>query len=191
MSGRKYRHAGGDSVRSRPLLLGALLATATLLAACSAGPGPLSSGGDWGSVCTPGTFGHPVTDGMSLLYNTGTTPVTVTSVKLGAPRGVTMTKAWLMPFYKPPHGALSYVGAGEPYPPTSWHEWPNRQPIPGAVIKPGQGLNLFFGLTRTTAGSGRIDGRVITYTANRTSYTLQEHFGFQITGWPSCPRLGA
>jgi hypothetical protein len=121
----------------------------------------------------------------------GTTPVTVTSVKLEAPRGVTMTKAWLMPFYKPPHGALSYVGAGEPYPPTSWHEWPNRQPIPGAVIKPGQGLNLFFGLTRTTAGPAWIDGPVITYTANRTSYTLQEQFGFQITGWPSCPRLGA
>jgi hypothetical protein len=125
---------------------------------------------------------------MSLLYNTGTTPVTVIRVKLASPHGVTMTKAWLMPLYKPPHGSLSYAGV-QSYPPTSWPEWPNRQPIPAAVIKPGQYLNLVFGLTRTTAGPGRTDGAVITYTANRISYTLQVLFGIDLIAIHGhCPR---
>ncbi len=178
-----------DSVRPRILLLGALAATAALLAACTTGPGPLAAGGDWGSECVPGALGHPVTDGMSLLDNTGTSPVTVTSVKLASPHGLKMTKAWLMPLYKSPRGGLDYAGV-QSYPPTSWPEWPNRQPIPGAVIKPGQDLNFIFGLMRTAAGPGRTDGAVITYRANRTSYTQQVLFGFLITGWPSCPRLG-
>ena len=117
---------------------------------------------------------------MSLLYNTGTTPLRLTGAKLASSHGLTMARAWLMPFYKPPHGSWSYVGAGEPYPPTRWPEWPNRQSIPGAVIKPGQGLNLFFGLTRTTAAPGRTDGAVLTYTANRTSYTVQADFRFVV-----------
>jgi hypothetical protein len=117
---------------------------------------------------------------MSLLYNTGHSPVTLTSVTLASPHGLTMTKAWLMPGYKPPHGAWSYVGAGEPYPPVQWPEWRNRQPIPGAKIKPGQGLNLFFGLTRTTSGPGRTGGPVVTYTVDSISYTLQPQMGFVI-----------
>jgi len=91
-----------------------------------------------------------------------------------------MTKAWLMPLYKPPHGSWTYVGAAYSYPPVHWPEWRHRQPIPGAIIKPGQMLNLFFGLTRTTAGPGRTGGPVITYSANWISYTLHDNFGIVI-----------
>jgi hypothetical protein len=62
-----------------------------------------------------------------------------------------------------------------------WPEWPNRQPIPGAVVKPGQGLNLVFGLMRTAAGPARTDGAVLTYIANRNSYTVHADSGFVLT----------
>jgi hypothetical protein len=165
------------------MLLGALLATAALLAAgCTSDPGPLNGGGlgdVHGHECIPAPIGRQVTDGFFVLTNTGTSPVTVTSVKLTAVHGLAMTRAWLMPGYKPPRGALSFVG-DEPYPPIRWPEWPNRQAIPGAVIKPHQGLNLFFGVARTTAGTGRVGGPTVTYTAGGNTYTLQEAWGFVI-----------
>lgn len=174
------------TMKSGSLMLGALLATAALLAACSTGTGPLGPDSAWGSVCVPGALGQPMADGMSVLYNHGTSPVTVTGVKLLAPHGLAMTKAWLVPGYKPPHGAWSYVGT-QLYPPIHWHTWPKRQAIPGAVIKPGQPLNLVFGLTRRGSKDGSTSGTLITYTADRTSYTLQETFGYAIIGKTSCP----
>jgi hypothetical protein len=170
-------------VRSRTLLLGALLATAALLAACSNGPPPLVSGGIFqtGSECVPSALYPTVTAGLWILDNTGTSPVTVTSVKLPpSSHGLAMTKAWLVPPYTPPNGARTYVGVQAGYPPTHFATWPMRQPIPGAVIKPGRGLSLVFGLTRTGTKDGHTPGPVVTYTAAGNSYTLQEHYGFRM-----------
>lgn len=177
-----FRLPGRHPVRSRTLLLGALLATAALLAGCSTGPGPLGDGGlgnTPGSECIPEPVGFQVSDGFFLLTNTGSSPVTVTSVKVTSLHGLAITRAWLMPLYKPPHGVPSGIG-DEFYPPTHSPEWPNRQAVPGAVIKPHQALNLFFGLARTTAETGRAGGPTITYTVGGNSYTLQEAWGFVI-----------
>jgi hypothetical protein len=173
-------------MKSGTTMLGPLLATAALVAACSTGPGPLGTDSAWGAVCVPGALGQPMADGMSVLYNDGTSPVRVINVTLLSPRRLAMTKAWLVPVYKPPHGSISYVGV-QLYPPIHWHTWPLRQAIPGAVIKPGQALNLVVGLTRTGPKDGTTGGTVITYTANRISYTLQETFGYAILGKTSCP----
>jgi hypothetical protein len=169
-------------VRPRNLIAGALLATAALLAACSTDSAPLNGGGlgsNPGHECVPEPVGVQVSDGFFLLTNTGSSPVTITSVKLSSVHGLAVTRAWLMPMYKPPHGVPSGVGDG-PYPPVDSPEWPNRQAVPGAVIKPHQSLNLFFGLARTTASTGRAGGPTVTYTAGRNSYTLQEAWGFVI-----------
>ncbi len=177
-------------MKSRTLMLGALLATTALLSACSTGPGPLGADSAWGSVCVPDALGQPMADGMSVLYNYGTSPVRVTSVELLSPRGLAVTEAWLVPQYKPPYGAWSYVGV-QLYPPINWHTSPKRQAIPGAIIKPGQALNLVFGLTRTGPKYGHTGGSVITYTANRGSYTVTESFGFVIVApHTRCPRAG-
>jgi len=120
-----------------------------------------------------------VSDGFFLLTNTGWSPVTVTSVKVTSLHGLAMTRAWLMPEYKPPHGVPSGVG-DDSYPPIISPQWPNREAVPGAVIKPHRALNLFFGLARTTAETGRAGGPTITYTAGGNTYTLQEQFGFII-----------
>ena len=122
-----------------------------------------------------------------MLDNTGTSPVTVTSVRLQSPHGLAMTTAWLMPVYRSPRGNWTYLGVVAGYPPTTWPEWPKRVPVPGAVIKPRQSLNLFFGLTRTGLKDGRTSGAVITYTASGNAYTLQEDYGFVITAKKSCP----
>jgi hypothetical protein len=80
----------------------------------------------------------------------------------------------------PRRGAWTYVGVQAGYPPIHWRTWPKRQPIPGAVIKPRQGLNLVFGLTRTGPKDGHTGGPVITYAGGGNTYTLQEQFGFRI-----------
>lgn len=172
-------------MRSRTLLLGALLATAALLPACSDPPPPLGDSSYSGGDCVPFALGHPVADGHALLDNMSTSPVTVTSVKLISAHGLAMTAAWLIPLYKPPHGSLSYVGDAV-YPDTKWPTWRLRQRIPGAVIKPHQTLNLVVGLTRTAARVGLTAGPVITYTAGGNTYTLQEQFAFAITA-PDVP----
>jgi hypothetical protein len=174
---------------TRGLLLGALPVMAALLAACSSGPPPLVSESFSGHECAPSALGKPLTDGSFILNNTGNSLVTVTSVKLPSPHGVTMTQAWLMPQYKPPHGSLSSVGDGFPYPPTRWPTWPNRQAIPGAVIKPHQALNLFFGLTRTADRRVEAGAPVITYTAGGNTYTLQTQWAWVLLAAHShCPR---
>ena len=96
-----------------------------------------------------------------------------------------------MPAYKPPHGSLSYVGDGMTYPPTNWPTWPERQAIPGAVIRPHQQLNLFFGITRTAARLVQAGAPVITYTADGNTYTLQTHWAYiLLAAHTHCPRSG-
>jgi hypothetical protein len=180
-------------MRSRTLL-GALLATAALLAACSSDgpPPPLQTGGfaaDGGGICAPGALGQKITDGYVLLYNSSTSPVTVTSVKLPpSSRGLAISKAWLTPQWKSPSGSLNYAGDPD-YPPITWGAWPQRQQIPGAVIRPHQTLNLIFGAWRTAPRIGRTVGPVITYTSSGDTYALQEHFGFVLVApHTRCPK---
>jgi len=161
------------------MLLGALT-VAALLAACSSDPdpGPLGSGGVPGTQCSLGRLGVPITMGIYDLHNTGTSPVTVKTVTLPSAHGLTMTKAWLVPIGQTGSGGTLDVGAGWPYPPSFTalvrSVWAQRRPAAGATIKPGQDLNLVFGLTRTTGSVGKSDGPAITYTAAGSTYTVQE-----------------
>jgi hypothetical protein len=168
-------------------MLGALLATAALLSACSTGPGPLGNGGDHGQQCVLGRQGQTITMGIYDLENSGSSPVTVQSVSLGSPQGLTMTKSWLVPI-EHVGGTIDLVGAGWPYPPAfsqpvRW-AWSLRKPAVEAVIRARQDLNLVFGLTRTTARAGRSDGPVIVYTADGNTYTLAENIS--LVAGPKC-----
>jgi len=131
---------------------------------------------------------QPTGVGLYDLKNSGSSPVTVHSVRLGSPRGLTMTNAWLTPIYY--NGAEELViGVGWPWPlslargsgsqAVRW-AWARRKPAAGAVIKPHQDLNLAFGLTRTRARNAYSGGPVITYSANGNSYTLQEKTTLEI-----------
>jgi hypothetical protein len=112
--------------------------------------------------------------GIYDLHNSGTIAATVQRVTLPSPRGLAITKGlWLTPVYhKTVIGAVAW-------PPTG-RAWARREPAIGAVIKPGQDLNLVFGLERTTDRTGRSNGPVITYTAGGSTYTLTEGFGLII-----------
>jgi hypothetical protein len=170
-------------VRAR-LLLGALSAAMALLAGCSRSAGPLGNGGTNGQQCIAYTEGQPVTAGLYELHNTDTSPVTVQNVSLpSSVHGLRMTKAWLVPIYRDPKsGDWVDVGVGAPYPPTSAPEWAKRRPAVGAVIEPGQNLNLVFGLTRTSARVGRSAGPAIDYTVGGASYTLREAVSLIVAG---------
>ncbi len=125
----------------------------------------------------PFAEGRPVTVGIFDLTNTGSSPVTIHGVRLGSPRGLTMTEAWLVPIE---HFAtyVSDVGAGAPFPPNDspsgrW-AWAHRRPAVGAVLRKHQDLNLVFGVIRTTARAGRSAGPVIVYSVSGGTYTVQE-----------------
>lgn len=179
----------------RLISLGALLVTAALLVGCAgAGPGPLGDGGDPGQQCMPQAQGQPTTVGLYDLDNNGSSPVALKSVRLGSPRGLTMTSAWLTPIYH--NGAETVlVGVSWPWPPSlsrgsgsaavRW-AWVRRIPAVGAIIKPHQDLNLVFGLTRTIASNGYSGGPVVTYTANGNAYTVREATTLEITASKSC-----
>jgi hypothetical protein len=164
-------------VRRGHVLLGALPVAASLLAACSSSPGPLGTGGTGGTQCISYREGSPVTMGLYVLENTGTIPATVTGISLPPDaHGLTMTSAWLVPIYHDlKNGNHVAVGVGWDYPPPVKQnpQWPQRRPAIGGTVKPGQDLNLVFGLVRTTAKDGASGGPVVTYRAGGNSYTMQ------------------
>ena len=151
------------------LLLAALSAVAALLAGCSTGPSPLRAEG--AGVCTPAPLvGKPVLMGQWLLDNQGSAPVTVRAVSLPDAHGMAMTEAWLVPVST----SGPQLGVGLAWPPVTYPLWPDRVPAVGAVIRPGQDLQLAFGVLRTTAANGSSDQPMIVYTAGRATYTLRE-----------------
>jgi hypothetical protein len=170
------------------LLMATLSATLLLGAACSSTPPPLGDGGTPGEQCVPGVEGNALTTGLYDLHNTGTSPATVVSVSLGSARGLKITsKPWLMPiFHDPKNGNWDVIGVGASYPPATWPEWPRRQSAIGAVIRPGQDLNLVFAMVRTWARAGRSAGPVVVYTADGNTYTLRERTGLMVAAGDSC-----
>ena len=99
--------------------------------------------------------------------------------------GLTMTRAWVVPVQVRP-GHFELIGALTTWPPPASPEWAQRQPAAGAVILPGQTLNLVVGLTMTTTQVGHSRGPVITYTADGNGYTLQEPTGLRMGGNAPC-----
>jgi len=160
------------------LLLGALSAVAALLAGCGAGgPPPLGDGGNGGNTCSLAPqAGTPVLMGLFELKNQGTAPVTVRSVSLPDAHGMAMTEAWLVPV----DASGPQLGVGLAYPPVTYPLWPDRVPAAGAVIRPGQDLQLAFGALRTTSFDGSSDGPMVVYTAGRATYTLREQVSLAV-----------
>ncbi len=155
-----------------------------LLAGCSTGPGPLGDGGTAGQQCMQYPPRKPVTTGIYDLTNAGGSPVTILSVTLPSAHSLRMTKAWLVPITKTANGGTLDFGAGWPYPPSFTKVvqsvWAQRRPAVGGTIKPGQDLNLVFGLIRATASAATSDGPAITYTAGGSSYTVNEKTSLEV-----------
>lgn len=90
-----------------------------------------------------------------------------------------MTEAWLVPLNH--HG--EQMGVGTEWPPTRPIWAPQRaarEPAVGGVIRPGQVLQLAFGVLRTAAAGGYSDGPMVVYTAGHSSYTLREQFALAV-----------
>jgi hypothetical protein len=158
-------------VKLRALVtLGALPLAAALLVGCSSSAGPLGQHFDQGQQCIPGTQGRTVTMGFFEVHNHGSSTVKLTGITLPKVHGMVMTKTWLTPILVTP-GHDELIGLAYPYPPHSV-EWPKRVPAIGAVLKPGQDLNLVFGLTMTSPHNASSDPPQITYTAGGNGYTV-------------------
>jgi len=164
-------------MRPVALTVGALLATAALLSACSDGPPPLGDS-HVGNVACFGIQEPPgkiVAFGGTILQNTSSSTVTVQNVTLGSPHGEKMTGgAWLIPILKD-----SETGTGD-WPPTApgpgrARAWALRHRAAGAVIKPGQSAELIVGVSRTGFGEGKSTGPVIVYSAGGSTFTVQKY----------------
>jgi hypothetical protein len=87
-----------------------------------------------------------------------------------------MTEAWLVPV----NTSGPQLGVGLAHPPVMYPLWPDRVPAAGAAIRPGQDLQLAFGVLRTTAADGSSDGPMIVYTDGRATYTLREQVSLAV-----------
>ena len=112
--------------------------------------------------------------GVWALENKGKTTVTVQSISLPDTRGLRETRAWLVPIQG--HTLIGNVT----WPPTS-PMWAHRAPAAGTVIRPGQALNLVYGVARTAA-KGTAGGPVVSYSAGKATYTLNESTGLELAG---------
>jgi hypothetical protein len=122
--------------------------------------------------------------GLFELVNQGKDPVAVQSVSLPAAHGMAMTEAWLVRRDGGPN-----LGVGFPYPPVRSPLWADKVPATGAVIEPGEDLNLAFGMFRTTAADGSSDGPEVVYTSGGTTYTLREKLTLALAG-TKCSLVG-
>lgn len=167
----------------RLIVSGALLAAAALLAACSSAPGPLGPDPAGPSYqCVPGKIGHAVTIGEYDLHNTSKTLVTIVSITLPGVHRLTVTKPYLAPVYHDPkNGDWDLIGAGGPWPPTTQPTWPEHRLAVGAVIRPGQDMNLVYGLARTSGREGYTGAAIVTYTAGRWTYVLYESLDMMVS----------
>jgi len=164
-----------------PLLLAVLLVTMVPLVASASQPPPLGNGGGF-DECTPYPASPLFTMGTADLHNTAQDPVTVAGVRLPGLHNLAVAGAWVMPiFHDPKNGNWVLVGDGFPYPPTRWPTWPQRRSAIGAVIRPGQDLNLVIGLTRTSARNGRASGPLVDYVSDRQSFTLTYHINLIVS----------
>lgn len=147
---------------------------ALLTAACSGSlpSGPLGDGGAQAAWCAPGTKGITMAMGVYVLENHSPYTVTVERFTLPTIVRLTSTRAYLVPISHLPRRPYELIG--EAYWPPKARVWAQRRPVVGAVIKPGQTLNLVFGLTMISNHGGYTSGPTLTYTANGTSYSIEE-----------------
>jgi hypothetical protein len=174
-------------VRVRILLPGVPLVVAALVAGCSSGQtadGPLGHGGDGGYQCVPARYQQATdTIGLYILDNGGKSPVKITGIAYPHNHGLRMTSAWLVPIGH--QGGDTYsVGIASTFPATysalARRVWSERVPLIGAVIKPGQALNLVFGMGLTMKHAGSSAGPKISYTSAGSRYYVQEQFSLQM-----------
>jgi hypothetical protein len=90
-------------------------------------------------------------------------------VSLPDAHGMAMTEAWVEPLST----TGPQIGVGLAYPPVTYPLWSHRVPAAGAVIQPGQDLQLVFGVLRTTAADGSSAAPMVVYTVRRSTYTLR------------------
>lgn len=131
-----------------------LTAILLLVGACEGAvdtDGPLTFGGDSGTACLLLNEGRRFTIGGEVTLNTGTKPVTITSVTLVEPKDVTILETVIVPAPTPNEsGVYVAIGFWNSYPPDGakdTHEWKARQPAEGAQIPAGEERELIVGLT--------------------------------------------
>jgi len=110
----------------------------------------------------------------------GLAPVTITSVTLDDPHGLTMLKPFATPWDGPQLGV-------RPYPPSGPYtgSWKLRRPAAGAVIAPHEAKALVFGVLVMTRAGGHAAGATLDYTAGGSSYAYQSRYALKVVVSPA------
>jgi hypothetical protein len=117
--------------------------------------------------------------------NTGKSPVTLTGITLPGTRDLRMaTKAWLVRIAYS-GGEYMQIGDGGRWPPSddavARAQWKQREPLIGAVLKPGQERNLVLGILWTAGHYGISDGPQIRYQSAGQTYVVNEQLTLAIS----------
>jgi hypothetical protein len=157
-----------------------VLTLAALAAACVAQPvqvGPLGQQESTSHLCVPIRGSAPVISADTVLDNHGKSRVTVESVKLIRPKGLTLKEAFLLPIAnKTLPGTTSTAELSA--------TWVDRIAAKGASVDAGQTRTLALLLDRGAKGS--FDDIEVTYTASGHKYVLRQSFSLRLLAAEPC-----
>lgn len=187
------RHYARMGERNARRLLARLWPCVVLLAlaACSTPPDPISQPSGSGAICMPASV-RPVTEGGTVLRNTGSAPAVLTKVVLRNAQGMQLVDTRVFVF--PDVGAYNLIGALNHYPPATGPTngtsdvipWSAGSAVPGAVLPAETQMlaNVVVGLSRNSAGTGRSDGLDVYYTSAGVDYVYHGQVAIELSDGP-------
>lgn len=147
------------------------------LVACSPAVGPLGESEGHAHSCVPLPGSAPVVSGDEALENHGMTEVTVYSVRLVEPRGLTLRQALLLPI-------VNTTLIGTTSTPEKTQTWSQRVPAEGATVGAGESRDLALLLDRTAKGS--FADIEVTYEAHHKRYVRRLAYSLEVLAGGPC-----
>jgi hypothetical protein len=152
--------------------------------------GPLDASGDPGTQCVPQPTTQPLTFGLNIMKNTGTSDVQLRSVELIKPVALKVLDARVFVL---PATPTDLVGMWATYPPTAAQlaangiVWSSVHEADNFTIRPGETANLVLELSRTEGGTiGTAQATQIDYTSNKRAYRATTNTVIQLAPSADC-----
>lgn len=151
-----------------------------VVAGCGVQPEPIAQPVVSAQVCLPAPEG-PVTQGTTVLRNSGEEPARITKVALRGARGISVVDVRVFVLTAPAGAGATLVGALDEYPPETGPTvgtepplaWTAGRGVPGPELPPDPDAvaNVVVGVRREAVGAGTAEGIDVTYTSGGREFT--------------------
>lgn len=154
-----------STLASLALTLIPLLATSCSSNSAIQEGGPLATSGV-STTCLPLSEDGIATFGLEVLANTGAVAVILSAVSADEASELRVQEASIVPIVD-----QTLVGTQLTFPPVlEPSRWEQRIPAIGAVIQPGESVNLVVGVQRLSGEAGTTDGLDVSYSVGNDSF---------------------